>query len=86
VTGGSGVASRPLRALLSSLDVPTLFRKRHPTILAHLVLLNGLRNRAVVYIQWISAWLTHSRSVLLIETDVEELQRGDPAQRSGYAD
>jgi hypothetical protein len=40
----------------------------------------------VVYIQWISAWLTHSRSVLLIETDVEELQRGDPAQRSGYAD
>ena len=32
----------------------------------HLLLLNGLRNRVVVYIQWISAWLFNSRGALLM--------------------
>jgi len=52
----------------------------------HLVLLNGLRNRALVYIQWVSAWLTRGRGALLIETDIEGLQRADSAKRDGHAD
>lgn len=34
----------------------------------HLVLLNGLRNRVLVYVQWVSAWLTHGRGALLMTT------------------
>ena len=33
----------------------------------HLFLLNGLRNRILVYVQWIWAWLTYSRGARLIE-------------------
>ena len=35
----------------------------------HLFLLNGLRNRILVYVQWIWAWLTYSRGARLIEGD-----------------
>ncbi|MBV9811909.1 MAG: NAD(P)/FAD-dependent oxidoreductase [Acetobacteraceae bacterium] len=36
----------------------------------HLVLLNGLRNRILVYVQWVWAWLTYSRGARLIEDSV----------------
>ncbi len=32
----------------------------------HLLLLNGMRNRVLVYVQWISAWLFNSRGALLM--------------------
>ena len=35
----------------------------------HLFLLNGLRNRILVYVQWAWAWLTYSRGARLIEGD-----------------
>lgn len=35
----------------------------------HLFLLNGLRNRMLVYVQWVWAWLTYSRGARLIEGD-----------------
>ncbi len=35
----------------------------------HLFLLNGLRNRILVYVQWVWAWLTYSRGARLIEGD-----------------
>ncbi|MDT7953595.1 MAG: NAD(P)/FAD-dependent oxidoreductase [Acetobacteraceae bacterium] len=41
----------------------------------HLFLLNGLRNRILVYVQWFWAWLTYSRGARVIE--------GDPFQDTG---
>jgi NADH dehydrogenase len=35
----------------------------------HLLLLVGLRNRVLVYVQWVWAWLTYSRGARLIEDD-----------------
>ena len=35
----------------------------------HLFLLNGLRNRILVYVQWAWAWVTYSRGARLIEGD-----------------
>ena len=35
----------------------------------HLFLLNGLRNRILVYVQWVWAWLTYARGARLIEGD-----------------
>lgn len=56
----------------------------------HLVLLNGLRNRVLVYIQWVSAWLSHGRGALLmiagagragqLLSDVDAIQRKPPHQ------
>jgi NADH dehydrogenase len=42
----------------------------------HLFLLNGLRNRILVYVQWIWAWLTYSRGARLIEGDPPSERRG----------
>ena len=44
----------------------------------HLFLLVGLRNRLLVYIQWVSAWLSHSRGARLIDGDVDILMRPEP--------
>jgi NADH dehydrogenase len=35
----------------------------------HLLLLTGLRNRVLVYVQWVWAWVTYSRGSRLIEDD-----------------
>ncbi len=35
----------------------------------HLVLLAGLRNRIIVYVQWVSAWLFNARGARLIASD-----------------
>jgi NADH dehydrogenase len=37
----------------------------------HLLLLNGLRNRVLVYVQWVSAWLSHGRGALMMNTGAE---------------
>lgn len=49
----------------------------------HLVLLNGLRNRVLVYVQWVSAWLTHGRGALLMTTGVAGLRRSEAIRREG---
>ena len=41
----------------------------------HLFLLVGLRNRILVYIQWVSAWLFHARGARLMDTGVASLLR-----------
>ncbi len=41
----------------------------------HLFLLNGLRNRFLVYVQWAWAWLTYSRGARLIEGDLPSEER-----------
>ena len=48
----------------------------------HLLLLNGLRNRVLVYIQWISAWLFNSRSALLMTgtEGADQVEVGKPAE------
>ena len=45
----------------------------------HLFLLVGLRNRVLVYIQWISVWLFHARSARLIDHKTTNLTQ--PKQR-----
>jgi NADH:ubiquinone reductase (H+-translocating) len=44
----------------------------------HLLLLVGLRNRVLVYVQWVWAWVTYSRGARVIEGDSR-----DVAARSG---
>lgn len=41
----------------------------------HLFLLNGLRNRVLVYVQWAGAWLTYSRGARLIEGEPPSEER-----------
>ena len=41
----------------------------------HLFLLVGLRNRVLVYIQWVSAWLFHARSARLMDSGAAGLLR-----------
>ena len=41
----------------------------------HLLLLNGLRNRVLVYVQWAWAWVTYSRGARLIEGEVPKERR-----------
>ena len=43
----------------------------------HLLLLNGLRNRTLVYVQWISAWLFHGRGALIMGNGVAGLRRSE---------
>ena len=47
----------------------------------HLFLLVGLRNRVLVYIQWISAWLFHARSARLMESKMTDLLHTKQAAR-----
>ena len=41
----------------------------------HIVLLNGLGNRALVTMQWLSAWLFHTRGSRLMDTGVAGLRK-----------
>ena len=52
----------------------------------HLVLLNGLRNRVLVYVQWVSAWLTHGRGALLMTTCADGLRRAEADRRGNAGD
>ena len=48
----------------------------------HIVLLNGLGNRALVTLQWLSAWLFRTRGSRLMDTGVAGLQQA--ARKTGY--
>ncbi len=49
----------------------------------HLLLLNGLRNRALVYLQWISAWLFRGRGALIMDAGVTGLRQSELKRQPG---
>ena len=51
----------------------------------HLFLLVGLRNRILVYIQWISAWLFHARSARLMDSEMIGLLRTNERKQTRQA-
>jgi hypothetical protein len=48
------------------------------------LLLVGLRNRVLVYVQWVWAWLFHARGVRLMDTGVAGLRKAARGEKTTY--